>query len=83
MPRCIGTCFFVYICILLEIQVPEAVGLLGFTSLFCLPDSLLTPAAQILIHGAITGSGMFSSAVKPPGQSGAAVGEMIIFNKCS
>ena len=67
----------------LEIQVSEAVGLLGFTSLFRLSDSLLTSATQILIHGAITGSGMISSAVKPPGQSGTAVGKMIVFNKCS
>lgn len=83
MPRYNGTCLFVYIYILLEIQVTEAVGLLGLAPFLRLPDSLLAPAAQILIHGAITGSGTISSAVKPPGQSGTAVGEMIVFNKCS
>ena len=69
--------------IFLEIKVTEAVGLLGLAPFLRLPDGLLTPALQILIHGAITGSGTISSAVKPPGQSGAAVGEMIVFNKCS
>ena len=83
MPRCTRTCLFAYICILLEIQVTEAVGLLGLAPFLRLSDSLLTPVLQILIHGAITGSGTVSSAVKPPSQSGAAVGEMIIFNKCS
>ena len=83
MTRCNGTCLFVYINILLEIQIPEAVGFLGLAPPFRLPDSFLTPALQILIHGAITGSGTISSAVKPPGQSGTAVGEMIVFNKCS
>ena len=69
--------------IFLEIKVTEAIGLLGLAPFLRLPDSLLTPALQILIHGAITGSGTISSAVKPPGQSGTAVGEVIVFNKCS
>ena len=81
MPRCIRTCLFAYICILLEIQVTEAVGLLGLAPFLRLSDSLLTPVLQILIHGAVTGSGTISSAVKPPGQSGTAVGKMIIFEK--
>ena len=69
--------------IFLEIKVTDAVGLLGLAPILRLPDSLLTPALQILIHGAITGSGTISSAVKPPGQSGTAVGEVIVFDKCS
>ena len=65
----------------LEIKVTEAVGLLGLAPFLRLPDSLLTPALQILIHGAITGSGTISSAAKSPGQAGTAVGKMIILEK--
>ena len=82
----IGTCLFVYIYILLEIQITETVwllGFLGFTPLLRLPDGFPAPALQILIHRTITGSGTISSAVKPPGQSGTAMSKMIIFNKRS
>ena len=79
---CNGTCLFVYIYILLEIQVTEAVGLLGLPTLFRLSDSFSPPALQVLVHRAVPGSGALSPAAEPPRQSGTAVCEMIVLNKC-